>query len=314
MRGVTRRASRLALAAVLAAVGIVGAILPRHAAAETRVFACEPEWAALAEEIGGDDVVVYSATHGRQDAHHIRARPSLISQIRRADLIFCSGAELEVGWLPVLMQRGARQAVQPGQPGHLMAADHVEILERPDVLDRSLGDIHPSGNPHVHLDPSNVERIAAELAARLERIDPDNAAAHRARLASFRDRWADSTERWRALAADLRGMKVIVQHKAWPYLVRWAGLRRVASLERVSGVPPTVSHLQDVLERARGAGVKAILRAPYEPRDAADWLAERTGIPVVELPYTVGGQPEVDDLFALFDVTLSLLKDVDDRS
>ncbi|MCY4548616.1 MAG: zinc ABC transporter substrate-binding protein [Defluviicoccus sp.] len=300
----------------LAPVLVAGlaALAPSTAAADARVFACEPEWAALAGEIGGADVVVYSATHGRQDPHYIRARPSLIAQMRRADIVFCSGAELEIGWLPVLMERGARRGVQPGQPGHLMAADHVEILERPERVDRSLGDIHPSGNPHVHLDPRNIALLAGELARRLARVDPGNAAAYRARLADFRARWSAAAERWRARAARLRGMKVVVHHTAWAYLVHWTGLERIATLERIPGVPPTASHLQSLVERVRAAGATAILHAPHEQRDAADWLSERTGVPVLALPYTVGGQEEARDLFALFDVTFALLERARDRS
>ena len=295
-------------------VAALAALAPSAASADARVFACEPEWAALAGEIGGDDVVVYSATHAHQDVHFIRARPSLIAQIRRADIVFCSGAELEVGWLPVLMERGARRGVQPGQPGHLMAADHVEVLERPERVDRSLGDIHPSGNPHVHLDPRNIARLAVELSRRLERVDPENTAAYRARLADFQGRWGAAMKRWRARADGLRGTKIVVYHAAWAYLFRWAGLERVATLERTPGVPPTASHLQRLIERARTSGTKAILSAPHEPTDAAEWLSERTDIPVVELPFTVGGQEEARDLFALFDVTLALLEKARDRS
>ena len=294
----------------------LGVILPLSAVAQEpiRVLACEPEWAALAEEIGGDDVIVHSATHGRQDAHHIRARPSLIAKVRRADILFCSGADLEVGWLPVLMQRGARRIVQPGQPGHIMAADHVEVLERPEVIDRSLGDIHPGGNPHVHLDPRNIAILADVLANRLAHIDPSRSDAYRGRLASFQARWADAMTGWQKRTERLRGMKVIVHHKAWPYLLHWSGLERVASLERVSGIPPTASHLAQVFELARNSGTKVIIRAPFEPVDASDWLFEKTAIPVVELPFTVGGHPEVQDLFSLFEVTLTLLEEVLDRS
>ena len=305
----------MALAAALAAAVLGASPAPPAAeAAQLRVLACEPEWAALAAEIGGDDVVVHSATHGREDAHHIRARPGLIAKVRRADILFCSGAGLEVGWLPVLMQRGARRIVQPGRPGNIMAAEHVELLERPEIVDRSLGDIHPDGNPHVHLDPRNIAILAEVLTGRLARIDPSRADAYRQRLASFRARWADAVTGWRERAAALGGMEIVVHHKSWVYLLRWAGLRRVASLERVSGVPPTASHLARVLELARSSGAKAIVLAPFEPEDAADWLSGKTGIPVVELPFTVGGQPQAGDLFSLFDSTLALLEEANDRS
>ena len=305
--------SRNLLAATATVLAFAGAVLAAPAKAEVRVFACEPEWAALAEAVGGSDVAVYSATHGRQDAHHIRARPSLIAKVRRADILFCSGAELESGWLPVLMQRGARHVIQPGQPGHIMAADHVAVLDQPETIDRSLGDIHPTGNPHVHLDPHNVEILASELAGRLEQIDPDNAPAYRSRLASFLADWADVMEEWRKRISSLQGMKVVVHHEAWAYFLEWAGLTRVASLEALPGIPPSASHLQDVLEQSRSAGAEAILRAPYEPRDASDWLSARTAIPVVELPFTVGGHPQADSLVSLFDVTLTLLEEVRDR-
>ena len=305
--------SRNLLAAIATAFAIAGGVLAPSAIAQVRVFACEPEWAALAEAVGGDVVVAHSATHGKQDAHHVRARPSLIAKVRRADVLFCSGAELESGWLPVLMQRGARHVIQPGQPGHIMAADHVPVLDRPDTIDRSLGDIHPSGNPHVHLDPRNIEILASELARRLERIDPGNADAYRSGLAAFRTRWTEALTEWRGRIADLRGMNVIVYHEAWAYLLRWIGLTRVASLEPLPGIPPSASHLQAVLEQAREAGASAILRTPYEPRDASEWLSARAGIPVVELPYTVGGHPEADNLVSLFDVTLTLLEEVRDR-
>ena len=299
---------------ILSAAILAGVALSSSAMAEVRIFACEPEWASLAKEIGGDHVSTYSATHGRQDPHHIRARPSLIAQIRRADVLFCSGAQLEVGWLPVLMQRGAGRAIQPGQPGHIMAADHVEVLERPVVVDRSLGDIHPDGNPHVHLDPRNIEALASELAVRLGHVDPANAAIYQSRLEAFRARWTEASARWNEQAETLRGMKVIPYHKAWAYLLHWAGLEQFAVLERVPGIPPTVPHLQQVLEQVRGTtGIKAILRTPYEPTAAADWLSEKTGIPVLELPFTVGGHPDVEEIFSLFDRTLSLLKEAHGR-
>ena len=300
-------------AAALAAALFSLTVPTSPATAEVRVFACEPEWAALAEAVGGADAVVYSATHGRQDPHYIRARPSLIAQIRRADILVCAGAELEVGWLPVLMQRGASQELQPGQPGHMMAADHVQILDRPETIDRSLGDVHPSGNPHVHLDPRNVRSLAGELARRLERIDPDNAEGYRSRLADFQAAWDAATDGWRARAEGLRGLPVVVYHEAWSYFLYWSGIEMVATLEALPGIPPSASHLQRVLERTRASGAKAILVAPYEPADASEWLAEKTGVPILELPFTVGGQPGVDDLFSLFEVTLTLLEGIDDR-
>ena len=304
------KTKRAAFAAALAFAALTGAAaLP--AGAEIRVLACEPEWAALAEEIGGEDVTVDSATHGRQDAHYIRARPSLIAKVRRADIVFCSGAGLEVGWLPVLMQRGARDNVRPGQPGNIMAADHVRILEQPTVVDRSLGDVHPEGNPHVHLDPRNIDILAGVLAERLEIVEPERGDAFRQRLESFRARWADATADWRRRADALADMKIVVYHKAWVYFLNWSGLERVAVMERISGIPPTATQLVQVLEQVESGGGDAIIRAPFEPADAIEWLSDRTGIPILELPFTVGGHAEATDLFSLFDLTLSMLEGVD---
>ncbi len=297
--------TRALAAGCLAATAALSAL---PASAEVRVFACEPEWASLAQEVGGGDVTVYSATHGGQDPHHIRARPSLIAQIRRADLLFCSGAELEIGWLPVLMQRGARLGIQPGQPGHLMAAEHVEVLERPAVVDRSLGDVHASGNPHVHADPRNIRLLASEVAARLSAIDPDRAGAYQSRLADFQARWDDAMAEWETRAEALRGTQLIIHHAYWAYLFNWSGLEKVASMERVPGIPPSAPYLQEVLEHSRSTDVKAIIRANFEPTDASEWMSERSGLPVVELPSTVGAFPEVTDLFSYFSEILTRLE------
>lgn len=301
--------TRTLAAGCLAAAAALSAL---PASAEVRVFACEPEWASLAQEVGGDDVTVYSATHGGQDPHHIRARPSLIAQIRRADLLICSGAELEVGWLPVLMQRGARLGIQPGQPGHMMAAEHVEVLERPTVLDRSMGDVHASGNPHVHADPRNIRLLATEVAARLSAVDPDRADAYQSRLADFHARWDSAMAEWAPRADALRGTPLIVQHAFWAYLFNWLGLEKVTSMERVPGIPPSAPYLQEVLEHSRSTEVKAIVRANYEPIDAAEWLSERSGLPLVELPSTVGSFPEITDLFSYFSEILTRLETIPD--
>ena len=271
------------------------------------VFACEPEWAALADEIGGAQVKTFSATHARQDPHYIRARPSLIAKIRRADLVICSGAGLEVGWLPVLLQKANAQ-VQPGATGSLMAAELVPVLEVPVIVDRSQGDVHPEGNPHVHLDPYNILKVAEVLARRLETLDPANAAVYGSRLADFTQRWQAHIAQWETRAAPLRGKRVVVHHKAWSYLIAWLGLEEIATLEPRPGIPPTPSHLETLLLTVREQAPLAIIRTPYRSAEPSEWLAEKTGIPAVMLPYTVGGDAESGDLFALFERTLALLE------
>jgi len=274
------------------------------------VFACEPEWAALAHEVGGDKVDAYSATHARQDPHHIRARPSLISRIRRADLVVCSGADLEVGWLPLLMQRGARAGVQPGTDGYMMAADHVPVLEIPTVVDRSLGDVHPGGNPHVHLNPENLIILAKELSRRLMKIDPQNADYYQNRLAEFQSTWRTAIDGWKTRVSKLSGMPVMVHHKSYTYLIDWIGLKEVATLEVKPGIPPTASHLNSLLRSASTQKVKAILRTPYDPADASEWLSSKTGIVALKLPYTVERDAPSGSLAKLFDSSIAVLEKV----
>ncbi|PKO73021.1 MAG: zinc ABC transporter substrate-binding protein, partial [Betaproteobacteria bacterium HGW-Betaproteobacteria-17] len=271
------------------------------------VFACEPEWAALAREIGGDDVKVYSATTAMQDPHRIEARPSLIAQMRRANLVVCTGADLEIGWLPVLLQNANNAAVQPGRPGYFEAARFVPLLDKPARLDRADGDVHAAGNPHLHTDPRNILRVAEALTARLAEVDPSNAAAHRARGQAFAARWQAAIARWETRAAPLKSLPVAVQHKSFSYLLAWLGLREVAILEPRPGVEPSVSHLARVAAQLQATPARAVLRAAYQSARPADWLASRTGIPALALPYTVGGNARAQDLFGLFDDTVDQL-------
>jgi zinc/manganese transport system substrate-binding protein len=281
--------------------------LPVGAHAALNVFACEPEWAALAKEIGGADVSVYSATTAFQDPHRIEARPSLIAQMRRAALVVCTGAELETGWLPVLLRDAGNAAVQPGRPGYFEATRFVPLLEKPARLDRAEGDVHAAGNPHIHTDARNIARVGAALGARLAEIDPAHAAAYRARGETFAARWQAAIARWEARAAPLKNQPVAVQHKSFSYLLAWLGLREVATLEPKPGVEPSVGHLARVAAQLQTTPAKMVLRAAYQSPRPADWLAQRVGIPAVALPYTVGGNDQANDLFGLFDDTLDRL-------
>ena len=214
--------------------------------ATLHVFACEPEWAALAQELGGDQLEIYSATTALQDPHHIQARPSLIAKARKADLLVCTGAELEVGWLPLLLRRAGNARIQPGQPGHFLAAEYVDMLEVPEQLDRSLGDIHASGNPHIHTDPRNILRIAGQLSQRLQALDPEHADSFQQRYLEFEAGWQDSMRKWSERALPVKGAKIVVHHDFWSYLIDWLGLSSIATLEPVPGVSPSTRHLAEV--------------------------------------------------------------------
>lgn len=279
--------------------------LPAHAA--LRVFACEPEWGALAQELGGALVDVSVATTALQDPHQIQAKPSLIARARNADLVVCTGAELEIGWLPVLLQQSGNAKVQPGQPGNFAAADFVRKLDVPSLPDRSQGDVHAAGNPHIQVDPRNIALVAVALGARLQQVDPPHAAQYAAALADFSQRWQQAMTRWALLAAPLKGESVVSQHKAFVYLYDWLGVREVAVLEPKPGVEPTASHLQRVLATLKGVPARMVLYAAYQDPRASDWLSKTAGIPAVKIPFTVGGTEGAKDLFGLFDDTVARL-------
>ena len=283
------------------------ALVSLQAAAAVNVLACEPEWAALANEIGGDRVTVNSATTALQDPHRIEARPSLIARARSADLLLCTGSDLEVGWLPLLFTQSGNARIQPGTAGYLEASQFVARIEIPKVVDRAMGDVHPGGNPHIHLDPRNIAKVADALAARLAQIDAPNADVYKARLAAFLPRWQAAIQRWEKDAAPLRGVPVVVYHKDNSYLIAWLGMREAGSLEPKPGLPATPAHLAELVERMKRDPAKAILYSAYNSVKAAEFLASRTGIPAVMLPFTVGGSDKARDLFGLFDDTLARL-------
>jgi zinc/manganese transport system substrate-binding protein len=277
------------------------------ASAALNVLACEPEWGALVGELAGDRARVYEATTALQDVHHIQARPSLIAAARRADLLACTGAELEVGWLPVLQRESGNAGIQTGAAGDFEAARYVSLIEIPSQLDRSRGDVHPEGNPHIQTDPRNIAKVAQALAARLAQIDPANAAFYRARHATFEQRWREAISRWQREAAPLKGLKVVVHHQAFDYLFGWLGIDAVGSLEPLPGVEPTVAHMSALLEAQRTNPAKLVVRASFNDPRASEWFSGRAGIPAVMLPFSVGGDDASKDLFSWYDDLISIL-------
>jgi len=270
------------------------------------VFACEPEWGSLLKEIAGDAIQVDVGTSALQDVHVIEAKPSLIAKVRRADLIVCSGADLEIGWLPQLIRQSGNSKVASG-PGYFLASDQITTLEKPTSLDRSEGDIHPGGNPHFQLDPYRVLAIAKALEARLAQLDAGHAAEFQKHFDDFTTRWQAAIKTWEAKAAPLKGRKVVVHHWSWIYLLQWLGMEQIGALEPKPGVPPTSGHLASLVDLTKNAHALAILRAAYQDPKPGDWLAEQTGVPAVTLPFTVGGDDKAKDLFGLFDSTIDKL-------
>jgi zinc/manganese transport system substrate-binding protein len=277
------------------------------ARADLNVLATVPEWGALVTELGGDKVKVYTATNALQDPHHVEAKPSLIARARTADLIVATGAELEIGWVPLVIQQAGNPKVRPGQPGYFEAAPLVPMLERPTRLDRAEGDVHPLGNPHIQTDPRNILRVAGPLAAKLSELDPANAGYYRSRYKAFDEKWRANIVRWQNLAAPLRGVPIVVQHKAFPYLEDWLGLKEVAALEPKPGVEPTVAYMTELLATLKQQPAKMVIRAAYQSDRPSQWIAERANLKQVVLPFTVGGDDKANTLQALFDDTVERL-------
>lgn len=278
---------------------------PAHA--NLNVFACEPEWGALATELGGDKVSIYVATTGGQDPHLVQARPSLIARARTANVRVCTGAELEIAWINLIVQQSGNTRIAAGQPGAFDATSAVRLLERPTSVDRSQGDIHAMGNPHVQTDPRNMVPISRAMAQRFAQLDPSNAQTYQTRQADFERRWNTALQRWTQRAAPLRGAAILVQHHSWPYMMNWLGMTEVAPLEPRVGVPPSSGYLAQVLQRLQTQPARFVIRSAYEDDRPSEFIAQRAHIPAVMLPFTVGGTEEARDLFSLYDDTITRL-------
>lgn len=275
--------------------------------AELNIFATVPEWGALARELGGDQVKVFVATVAQQDPHHIQARPSLIARARTAQLVVATGAELEVGWLPIVQRESGNALIQVGRPGFFEAAEHIQLTDIPKSVDRSMGDVHAQGNPHIQTDPRNILPIAQALSARMMQLDVVNAPYYQGLLDRFVTQWQAHLMRWAALAEPLRGVKVWAQHDGFPYMNAWLDLKQIGTLEPRPGVEPSIAYLTEVLQRQKIEQARMIIVAAYLNDTPTKWFSEKTGLPAVRLPFTVGGNAQVQTLASLYDDTLSRL-------
>src|SRR5450759_671989 len=286
---------------------IVLAIVSAPAFAALNVFACEPEWAALTQQLAGNQASIYTATGALQDPHQVQARPSLIAKARNAQLVVCTGAELEIGWMPVVLRESVNSAIQPGSLGNFEAAKYVSMLEVPTRLDRADGDVHAAGNPHIQTDARNFLPVAEALSKRLIQLDPANTAFYQQQLATFSQQWHTAIAKWEKQAAPLKGVSIVVQHKGFPYLNDWLGLKEVAELEPKPGMEPSAAYLGRVLSDLQQHPARMVIRAAYQNERPSEWIAERAHIPAVMLPFTVGGTPQATDLFTMFDDTIQRL-------
>ncbi|QBF83522.1 zinc ABC transporter substrate-binding protein [Shewanella maritima] len=294
------------LKAITAAAAIA---FSSQAQAELNVFACEPEYASLTKELA-PDADIYTATTAMQDPHQVQARPSLIAKMRQADLVVCAGADLEVGWLPMLLMKASNAKVRSTEQGLFYAAEHTMTLDQLDEVDRSMGDVHALGNPHMHFDPYRMVDVANALTAKLAQVDADNAAKYQAALADFKTRWKQAIPKWEAKAEPLKGKKLIAYHTNFRYLFNWLGIDQVADLEPKPGLAPTSSHLASLLKRAEQGDIMAVVIASYQSDRGAKWLGERAKLKVERLPMSIGGNEQSKDLFSLYDSVISQLLEV----
>lgn len=271
------------------------ALVTLPARASLNVFACEPEWASLVAALIPDATITL-ATTAWQDPHYIEARPSLIAAMRRADLAVCTGASLEAGWLPALVRKAANARVRPGAPGLFFAAGRVPLLQPHEHVDRSMGDVHPEGNPHVHLDPDLLPLVTRALADRLIQLAPERETDIRRHHVQWQVQWNLHRAHWRQARERLAGIRVVVQHSSYDYLLRWLGVSAAADLEPKPGLPPSASHLSTLLADPKVAAARAIVIALYQDPRPANWLAERTSLPVLTLPGTVTDDADTDTL------------------
>jgi zinc/manganese transport system substrate-binding protein len=293
---------RAALLASLAG----GAAVPSRA--ELNVVTSTEDLAALTREVGGDKVKIDSIGRGYQDPHFVEAKPSFILKLHSADLLVLVGRELEIGWLPPLIQQSRNAKIQVGAAGYLDASLTARILEIPTgQITRAMGDVHPLGNPHYWLDPENGRRIARAVEGRLAQLDPGNAAYYSARFADFDKRLAEAEQRWNAQMAPYRGLKIVTYHNSWPNFVDRFGLTVVGYVEPRPGIPPSPSHTLELIKAMRRDNVKIILVEPYFDRKTPDSIARETGGQVLLMLPSVGGEKQTTDYFALFDADVHLL-------
>ncbi len=303
-----QNAARRVFGALVVAVMLINASLPARAGDKINIVTSTQDLAAIAQEVGGDKVTAEAIARGYQDPHFVEAKPSFLLKLRKADLLLSVGLQLEIGWLPPLITQCGNPRIQPGAPGYLEAAQFAEILEIPTTMvTRAQGDVHPLGNPHFWLDPDNGRRVARGLVAKFSQMMPGDAAYFQQRYQNFDQRLTTAEKAWDEKMKPFRGAKVVTYHRSWPNLTKRFGLNVVDYVEPRAGIPPSPSHLVDLIATMKREGVKVILVEPYFDLKTPNSVALQTGAQVVVLLPSVGGEKEVTDYFKLFDYDVNLL-------
>ncbi|HEX5043565.1 MAG TPA: metal ABC transporter substrate-binding protein, partial [Candidatus Polarisedimenticolaceae bacterium] len=276
--------------------------------AKVRVISTLQDFASIAQAVGGDKIEVDSLAKGYQDPHFVDAKPSLILKLSKADLLLVAGLELEIGYLPPMLDQSRNARIHPGNPGYLDLSQGCEVLGRPTAtVTRAMGDVHPFGNPHYWTDPENGRRIARAIAARLSQLDAANAPAYQSGLAAFEARLTDKQKEWAAKMAPYAGAKVVSFHDSWPNFAKAFKLEIIGHIEPKPGIPPSPSHTLEIINLIQQNKVKAILVEPYVDQKAPKFIAGKTGARVVVLYPSVGGTPQIPDYFTLFDLDTAAL-------
>jgi zinc/manganese transport system substrate-binding protein len=291
------------LAAVFAALAASA-----QAQSKLNVVATTEDLASIAREVGGDRITVEGLARGYQDPHFVEAKPSFILKLQKADLLIVVGRELEIGWLPPLVQQSRNAKVQPGAEGYLDASLTAQILEIPTgQITRAMGDVHPLGNPHYWLDPENGKRIAKAVAAKLSQLRPNDRSVFEAKLADFTTRLDAAEKRWTAMMAPYKGTKMVTYHRSLPNFAERFGLDIVGYVEPRPGIPPTPQHTLDLINEMKRQNVKIVLVEPYFDSKTPNAIGRETGAQVLVMPPSVGGTKDVGDYFKLFDYDIALL-------
>jgi ABC-type Zn uptake system ZnuABC Zn-binding protein ZnuA len=288
--------NKLAPIALLAAWGTLAPL-----GAQLRVVTTTPDLAALAREIGGSAITATALAKPTEDPHFVDAKPSHIVTLNRADMLIEGGAELELGWLPALLQGVRNTKIAVGAPGRISANLGVRMLDVPTTFDRSRGDVHALGNPHFMLDPLNVKLIAAQITEHLAQIQPAQAAQFRANQQKFNTTLDAKLAEWQAALAPFRGAKIVTYHRDFSYLAERFSLNVVATLEEKPGIAPSPAHLARVISTMRDQGARVILVQPYQNRRTAETVARQTSATVLDMPQQPGAEPGTDTYFALMD-------------
>jgi zinc/manganese transport system substrate-binding protein len=296
--------TKIPIAAVVTAALLTG--VPARAQGKLNVIATTEDLGSIARDVGGDHIVVDSIAKGYQDPHFVEAKPSFILKLQKADLLVVVGRELEIGWLPPLIQQSRNAKIQPGGEGYLDASSQAKILEIPQgQITRAMGDVHPFGNPHYWLDPENGKAIAMEIVTKLSQLRPSDKAYFEQRLADFTNRLNDAEKRWAATMAPYKGLKVVTYHRSFPNFTDRYGLEVVGYVEPRPGIPPSPSHTLELMQEMKRQSVKIIMVEPYFDLKTPNAIARETGARVVVLAPSVGGTKEVTDYFKLFDYDIT---------